>query len=430
LTGVRTRNSVRYRRRAIATPSIFAAAIYFLLPSQIDRADIASLIASQPGVAARAQKHIIASPFGTIHAATFSFPRPIGTTMPRPLAVELVALNSGNPLGDPVGPPPLSFPRIDRTGKSDVLVPRPRPDTLEDEPEPALLAAPFPDYEFAKPETADTVDLPYQDLPPADLGAAARADTAASGASASMLFGIDPATSLQALVPWSPGEAPVIIASAGDPDIKQSALDPQSLSGGDPDKGGVSIAVKGEVTGAGRRPKSPAERLNLLPDSKPRAKAERCLANAVYFEARGETVRGQMAVAQVVMNRVFSGYYPNDVCGVVYQNARRHLACQFTFACDGIPDVVTEPDAWEIAKKISRDTLDGKLWMPEVARSTHYHAYWVRPNWIRDMRRILKIGVHTFYRPRLWGDGADIPAWGNAAITVEEAARLEAGRKG
>src|SRR5262249_43828085 len=90
-----------------------------------------------------------------------------------------------------------------------------------------------------------------------------------------------------------------------------------------------------------------------------REKAEKCLANAVYFEARGEPVRGQIAVAQVVLNRAFSGYYPNDVCGVVYQNAHRHLACQFTFACDGIPDVVTEPDAWERATRIARATLDG-----------------------------------------------------------------------
>jgi hypothetical protein len=80
-------------------------------------------------------------------------------------------------------------------------------------------------------------------------------------------------------------------------------------------------------------PPSPAERLHL--EGKERVKAERCLANAIYFEARSEPVRGQMAVAQVVLNRAFSGFYPNDICGVVYQNASRHLACQFTFACDG-----------------------------------------------------------------------------------------------
>jgi Cell Wall Hydrolase len=76
----------------------------------------------------------------------------------------------------------------------------------------------------------------------------------------------------------------------------------------------------------GPPPPSPAELLHL--EGKSYAKAERCLANAIYFEARSEPVAGQIAVAQVVMNRVFSGFYPNNVCGVIYQNANRHLACQ------------------------------------------------------------------------------------------------------
>ena len=136
-------------------------------------------------------------------------------------------------------------------------------------------------------------------------------------------------------------------------------------------------------------------------------------------------MRGQIAVAQVVMNRVFSPFYPNDVCGVVYQNSNRHLACQFTFACDGIPDVVTEPDAWARAKRIARDMLDGKLWMPEVAKSTHYHAYWVHPSWVAEMKKIYKLGVHTFYRPLNWGDGSDEPTWGDAKLTQEEVAKEE-----
>ena len=103
-----------------------------------------------------------------------------------------------------------------------------------------------------------------------------------------------------------------------------------------------TVAGKGEVTGEDQRPKTPAERLGLAGPK--RAKAEKCLANAVYFKSRSEPVRGQIAVAQVVMNRAFSGFYPNDVCGVVYQNAHRHLSCQFTFACDGIPDVVNRSE--------------------------------------------------------------------------------------
>ena len=119
--------------------------------------------------------------------------------------------------------------------------------------------------------------------------------------------------------------------------------------------------------------------------------------------------RGQIAVAQVVMNRVFSGFYPNNVCGVVYQNAHRKLACQFTFACDGIPDKIEEPDMWEQAKEIARDMLDGKLWLPEIGHSTHYHAYWVHPSWVNEMRKLYKIGVHSFYRPRAWGDTIEVP---------------------
>ena len=176
------------------------------------------------------------------------------------------------------------------------------------------------------------------------------------------------------------------------------------------------------MTGEDQRPKSPAERLASLGPK--RAKAEKCLANAVYFEARSEPVRGQIAVAQVVMNRAFSGFYPNDVCGVVYQNAHRHLACQFTFACDGIADVVTDQESWERAKRISRETLDGKLWLPEIAKSTHYHASYVHPYWVRAMKKHAKIGLHHFYRPRKWGDGDDAPSWGSATYTADAAAKM------
>lgn len=156
---------------------------------------------------------------------------------------------------------------------------------------------------------------------------------------------------------------------------------------------GEEAAAPGIVT--------PAIRLNLA--GAERAQAEKCLAEAIYYESRGEPKRGQVAVAQVIMNRVFSGYYPADVCKTVYQNAHRHLACQFTFACDDVPDVIREPDMWVQAKQISSDMLDGKLWLPSVGRATHYHAYWVHPSWVREMRKLDKIGVHTFYRPQRWG---------------------------
>jgi spore germination cell wall hydrolase CwlJ-like protein len=285
--------------------------------------------------------------------------------------------------------------------------------TLNAEPDNGRFD-PYAIYEF--PETADQPGAAKSDT-------AERSDenagAAAANDSARVYFGANPLAPGEGLQPWAPGDAPIVAAIGGDNDLKQSALSPRA----DDEKPGESVAAKGVVTGDEARPKSPAERLKL--SGKAREKSEKCLANAVYFEARGEPIRGQIAVAQVVMNRVFSPFYPKTVCDVVYQNANRHNACQFTFACDGIPDIVTEPDAWARAKRIARDMLDGKLWMPEVAKSTHYHAYWVRPSWVHEMKKMYKLGVHTFYRPRRWGDGSDEPHWGDAKTTAEEAKALQ-----
>ena len=169
---------------------------------------------------------------------------------------------------------------------------------------------------------------------------------------------------------------------------------------------------------------SPAERLGLA--GKELARAEKCLANAIYFESRGEPVRGQMAVAQVVLNRVFSPFYPKDVCSVVYQNAHRHLACQFTFACDGKRKVINERANWVRATRIAKQTLDGRLWIPEVGKSTHYHAAYVHPNWVHEMKRLFRYGVHLFYRPYNWGDGSDEPMWGPIKKPTEVAAKAGA----
>ena len=214
--------------------------------------------------------------------------------------------------------------------------------------------------------------------------------------------------------PWERDEVPTVLAAPHvDPEIKRAAANPMPDAAIDAqtEESGETVAPKGEVTGEGHRPRTPAERLNLSGAS--RTKHEKCLANAIYFEARGEVERGQMAVAQVVLNRAFTGYYPGNVCAVVYQNAHRRLACQFTFACDNHSDEVREPAAWETASRIARDALDGKFWLPEVGKATHYHATYVRPWWVRSMTKHAKLGIHVFYRPRRWGEGDDIPVWGD-----------------
>jgi hypothetical protein len=244
---------------------------------------------------------------------------------------------------------------------------------------------------------------------------------------ASLFFGSSSlGASIDSMERWRPGEEPMIVMPGPDPDMKVTASLP--ITAEEPPRAGESVASKGEVNSDNRRVKTPAERLGLL-DEKARARHEKCLAEAVYFEARGEAVRGQIAVAQVVLNRAFSGFYPSTVCGVVYQNKHRHLACQFTFACDNVADVVREPDMWDRARKIAKAMLDGQLWLPEVAKSTHYHAYWVHPSWVHEMKKMYKFGVHTFYRPRAWGDGSEAPSWGTQAQTLEISAKLaEAGR--
>jgi spore germination cell wall hydrolase CwlJ-like protein len=294
---------------------------------------------------------------------------------------------------------------------------------LDEELQAALKEPPLPQYKGVSPSEVRPPAAANETADPIDSTEAPAATDGFSVKAASLFFG-NGAMGVpgETLEQWQPGEEPVVVVpgAPADTDLKATAALPANP--GEAVKEGSSTAEKGQALAAPKRQKTPAERLGL--DDKARTKAEKCLAEAVYFEARGEPVRGQIAVAQVVMNRVFSGFYPTTVCGVVYQNARRHLACQFTFACDDVADVVREPDMWVRAKKIAKATLDGELWLPEVAKSTHYHAYWVRPSWVHEMKKMYKYGVHTFYRPRAWGDGSDAPSWGNPAETAAISAKL------
>jgi len=140
-----------------------------------------------------------------------------------------------------------------------------------------------------------------------------------------------------------------------------------------------------------------------LPASTFTPKEQKCLAEAIYFEARGESVRGQVAVAQVVLNRVRNPDYPNTICGVVYQNASLLNGCQFSFACDGRSHVVDEMPEWKVAKQIATAVSAGQIWLPDVGSATHYHAAYVRPNWAGSMVKLEKIGLHIFYRTRNGG---------------------------
>ena len=130
------------------------------------------------------------------------------------------------------------------------------------------------------------------------------------------------------------------------------------------------------------------------------------MAQAVYFEARGESYRGQVAVAQVVINRLHHRLYPSTICGVVFQNQHMRNACQFSFACDGIPERVNDPKAWKQAQEIARGAVSGQLYVKEVGQATHYHATYVYPDWAPRMKKVTRIGLHVFYQfKRNWRYG-------------------------
>lgn len=447
--------------------------IFALMPRETGYQDIASLLARQPGVAERWQKQVF-SAASSIQLATYSFSRPIGTSMPQSAMVRLASLDGRDVTGAINRNPALQappryqasdFPSVDRSLKGDrltIVAPTQVPETTAPAAEPAkedpatsnssvfgAKSAALP--QVMSPESAAALDpelqealrapplSQYSNLPQASdaaralavppLEALKRAASPAAPArdpfsvkTSSLFFGSSSlGGNIETMESWQPGAEPLIVTP--DPDMKvTAALSPPTAEIASDIESGESVAPKGEVNADNQRARSPAERLAL--DDKSRAKSEKCLAEAVYFEARGEAVRGQIAVAQVVMNRVFSGKYPDSVCGAVYQNKHRHLACQFTFACDNNADVIREPEMWERARKIAKAMLDGQIWLPEVGKSTHYHAYWVRPSWVAEMKKMYKTGVHTFYRPRKWGDGSEEPSWGTPAQTAALSAEL------
>ncbi len=490
---------IRVMGASYAAPFWLSAFGIALMPSPIGYQDLAALLAQRPAISADWRDHLIASPFGTIEPATYSYSRPIGTAIPAPLGYQTVNFDprtldanawridapltahaakqieypsvnralKGDRLptsniapapSDPASLPqlqPISAPPAALPAAPAVPVAMPRSKTAEQAVAPAAApidsAAPVLQMDAANdastailpagprvseaanaiqprpaaPPEHDTVsggisaedialDKPPEIPGPGDSDANQGSPTelsfidgAAADHSSQIYFGGGVLGSPSGLQQWAPGAEPILVAPSADSDIKLSALEDSDNAG---DSGGETVAGKDDA----HLIESPAERLGLA--GLTFVKAQKCLADAVYFEARGEVEKGQEAVAQVVMNRVFSGYYPNDVCGVVYQNANRHLRCQFTFACEGKDlSAKDEPDMWEQAKRIAKDMLNGRIWLAEVGHATHYHAYWVHPSWVHEMTKLYHLGVHTFYRPRAWGDGDEAPVWGAKA---------------
>jgi hypothetical protein len=146
------------------------------------------------------------------------------------------------------------------------------------------------------------------------------------------------------------------------------------------------------------------------------ARSLECLTAAVYYEAGSESIDGERAVAQVVLNRARHPEYPHTVCGVVFQGAERRTGCQFSFTCDGSMSRVPTPSGWQRAQSVAAAALAGSVYAP-VGWSTHYHADYVVPYWAQSLQKLATIGHHIFYR---WSGAAGEAASFTSAIRGAE----------
>ena len=288
-------------------------------------------------------------------------PSPVDAPVPDPDGIDMDGI-------DPDG--------IDRTGKGARLALAPAPAPVFAAP-PALL--------FAAPETAGALE----------------ADAPIVVASAL----VPPPPTFDALPDTAP--APVMVARTSDGSIEPTFLTAYAPVSKD-------FAARARFDSLLKRPGSRAFAppigkrdhgwaARMLEPAQVSDKQRRCLAEGIYFEARGESKAGQAAVAQVILNRVRAPSFPGSVCGVVYQNKHWRNRCQFSFACDGIRDRIRSKRAWAIAKQIADAVADGRVWFKDVGSSTHYHADYVNPRWNRRMVKVATVGRHIFYRTRNGG---------------------------
>lgn len=127
------------------------------------------------------------------------------------------------------------------------------------------------------------------------------------------------------------------------------------------------------------------------------AREQRCLAEAIYYEARSESLYGQLAVAEVIVNRVRHRAYPDTICGVVYQGSELSTGCQFTFTCDGSMALAPRGRGWDRAQRVAAHVTMGFA-QPVTRRATHYHTVAVDPYWNDSLVRTRTVGTHIFYR--------------------------------
>jgi spore germination cell wall hydrolase CwlJ-like protein len=128
-----------------------------------------------------------------------------------------------------------------------------------------------------------------------------------------------------------------------------------------------------------------------------------CLAEALYFEARSESFIAQLAVGNVIYNRVKSSKFPNTFCDVVRQSNKTKKGkliknkCQFSYYCDGKKETIYDVEAYKKAVSISHLVMEGVV-IEHIRDALYYHASYVRPYWSKNKKYLGKVGLHNFYK--------------------------------
>lgn len=364
-----------------ASPLLFGLAAWLVFPSAAAHADLAAMIAGLDGSAARWRMVLTASPAGSVHNAelVFSDGAPVsalsgdaGTILPdgRKIAFTEMrkpavatpdetrvtrALKKGRVMAVEPMLPPKAFTAGSVLQRTSSLV-----SPIETDKEQTAFVR-------SKPKQVEVASFYHRKE--------RKIDPAVPSMLADLVTNRQPDVLATAYAPAQPDYARV---SPFDAILRK-----------DPEEGRFRPQIA---------PDDHPWAANILPPSVFSAAEQQCLASGIYFEARGESVKGQAAVAQVILNRVRNPAYPATICGVVYQNEDWRNRCQFSFACDNIRDRVNSKRHWKMAREIAMAVTAGKIWLKEVGSSTHYHAVYVRPGWARSMKKVGRIGLHVFYR--------------------------------
>jgi spore germination cell wall hydrolase CwlJ-like protein len=416
----RRRPRASFKRLALLS-SILASGLVALSSTTVALQDVASAVGKDLPLHQRWLARLVPTTKGEAFLPTFVSRPPTAPLIAGEAArdgliiePELQVVTRG-----PTSAPAFTPPSVNRTGKQDIIVALRKPQPVRaaaashfkagalKSPDLASLfsnADAVPEMAFTTAEAIDAVDgaLRY-----ASTEAKAKNTVVAKDNTAAREAVAKPVVTLAAIAPLprrnelaraagkADAESNVVAGSAvvsayAPADIDKSMSAPFSALLGKP-MGPTALGKDGKPDHAWV--------LNKIPTNARSATEQKCLATAIYFEARGEPMKGELAVAQVVINRLKNPAYPNTVCGVVYQNKNMRNACQFSFACDGIPDRITDATSWKRAQTLAKRVLnEDDWWNADVGSSTHYHATYVKPRWARTMKKMQKLGHHVFYK--------------------------------